>query len=944
MKRFLIVAAFALFAATQLIEGFFPPALNHFHLGNIGTNSIAPTAKTPASYSILQPIYGASEIRIRTKFRAADDNYDNVFQTADGVNAIRLEFTHPNKLNLALSDQRYFTIAENLTLGAWHTFVLNAKKGEYIEVLLDGVVVLRQIQPELVELNFDFGIIAVGTGYSRQRGFQGQVPEFQLDILYSEPARFLDLALTAAFFSLFVLSILELNPRFAAGGTAASVEAAGSRFRQSVFVLAGAGVLGWFAARLEPHLGKWFLLLVPLAAAVVLLSTTVGGMGSLFQTILGRLTSWFGTVALVVLSGMAVHSIAVGSPTPWSSWMLIGSGIALVFQELGKSMRLQNVANNFLSIAVTFVSWWALFELPNWNHVVHYAREPLATAISVSLICLYTAVWGIAVPNPSAVIGMERRSMGKSLLATCGAFASVACFLLLSFRYDSLFWGSSELHWEYFVGPIRAVREGAQLLWDAPSQYGFLNILLASLVPAHSAWQSLYLFQGVLLFISSCLAYWSLRLVAPGRALFAFLLVLSGVFFADPALIGPQLYPSSSVVRFFWCYVMVFLLARLQVGGEPWLKRYLAYGNVAWIAGSLWSAESAVYVTSIFFGSLIAMALFPMRDLFYFPRKWGSLVVALAGTFLWPAAIGSTALGLVAAGCLMKTGHMPDWRMFFEYVLSYGGGFGEIAPKPGGVIWLLMLAFLALIATARQLSVSAAATPAIMTLIGLGAGCWSISSYFVGRAVPSNVTAILPILSLFLLIGTKVAEKEMPVSAWLIKLVAIPLVTVMLLSGVASFSMPVALKGIATMTGAVEKQLRPFDTELASLKREAGITSKDAVVYYGFAASMPREELGDDPLTYEYNWLPTPLQLLEQPILPERRRLILERYVARHPRSGFFIQAKNEAPERASEWIVLISQSHIVEHVFENEKYRITRFRLRTSHELRDGLQSKVGK
>jgi len=72
----------------------------------------------------------------------------------------------------------------------------------------------------------------------------------------------------------------------------------------------------------------------------------------------------------------------------------------------------------------------------------------------------------------------------------------------LALRSDSLFLGSSEYHWSFFIGVIQTIRSGGELLWSAPSQYGFLNILLPSFLPWSSR-NSFFIFQAILFFIST---------------------------------------------------------------------------------------------------------------------------------------------------------------------------------------------------------------------------------------------------------------------------------------------------------------------------------------------------------------------------------------------------------------------------------------------------------
>jgi hypothetical protein len=97
---------------------------------------------------------------------------------------------------------------------------------------------------------------------------------------------------------------------------------------------------------------------------------------------------------------------------------------------------------------------------------------------------------------------------------------------VLSFRSDQ--WATDLLpdayvHWTFFVGPAEDVRQGGSLLWDVPSWYGFLDILLLASLPTDSCWQSMYLMNSSSLFISAVVVYSVLRALRRADELGAFL-------------------------------------------------------------------------------------------------------------------------------------------------------------------------------------------------------------------------------------------------------------------------------------------------------------------------------------------------------------------------------------------------------------------------------------
>ena len=53
--------------------------------------------------------------------------------------------------------------------------------------------------------------------------------------------------------------------------------------------------------------------------------------------------------------------------------------------------------------------------------------------------------------------------------------------------------GGAMAHWQLYVGPVEMLGQGGYLLWDIPSQYGFLSILSSYLIPLTSAWHKVYI-------------------------------------------------------------------------------------------------------------------------------------------------------------------------------------------------------------------------------------------------------------------------------------------------------------------------------------------------------------------------------------------------------------------------------------------------------------------
>ena len=53
-------------------------------------------------------------------------------------------------------------------------------------------------------------------------------------------------------------------------------------------------------------------------------------------------------------------------------------------------------------------------------------------------------------------------------------------------------------HWQTYVGPVELMLQGGYLLWDTPSQYGFLNTIFIYLMPFDDPWMKLYYLNSLL--------------------------------------------------------------------------------------------------------------------------------------------------------------------------------------------------------------------------------------------------------------------------------------------------------------------------------------------------------------------------------------------------------------------------------------------------------------
>jgi hypothetical protein len=522
--------------------------------------------------------------------------------------------------------------------------------------------------------------------------------------------------------------------------------------------------------------------------------------------------------------------------------------------------------SKFIASSICICSWLVITRLDNWIAIENLilAQSFLFLAFAgFSLILLQISQFTTTQTCTSSAVITNKFSWVILLIP-------ILTMLFLSFRSDSLFIPGSEYHWEYFVGPIRSIRNGGWLLFDVPSQYGFLNILLASIIPSASSWQSLYFLQGFILFVVSATSFVILLLFCDNnflKKLIVFLLVVASFFFADPHWIGPLPFPSSSVTRFFGCYLLIFSTL-LQCTG---IRKKLVI-SVAWCIGFFWSAESAFYCTSIYAFIIIADTISSA------PRN--AKINTISQYFVTAFLILLSAVILISMVYIIKIGNLPNFISYFDYAIGYASGYGYVPFPINGPGHLLLLIFLGVGVLLSAAVINKQKNDLI--IFAAISGCiWAVSSYYLGRPVPQNITALFPLLTFCSLLAILLATRcglgnfISPLFAASVPLYFLILVTFY------SPSWWQQLPYIKVFSPNVSQNLPKPLTNLEEIIKTINPNNSIPVVFFSDrAATLYSSEIKS--LNGEYSWLPTPLQLLMPPISLERQSVIIQRFICQN--------------------------------------------------------------
>jgi hypothetical protein len=605
------------------------------------------------------------------------------------------------------------------------------------------------------------------------------------------------------------------------------------------------------------------LFVFPVAVAVIgWWLPRIGGHGLVAAVKLG--------LVFLLVAELAVYAAMSGGVPVVAA--LIASGLSIVLLRV--STGGSHTSSVALALACGTAAWMAAGALVSWQSALAWmagSATTIAVVIAMTVLaCMVLRSW-VAGSTESAAPVRPIELLPLGLLV---AF-SFRTFPMVEFY-----------HWGFFVGPIEQLRQGGTLLWDTPSQYGFLSILVTSLLPGN-AWQSFWLFQSAAYAVVACLMYLSLRRLSPGwlGAVASLVVTFTTLFFrprTESLLLPAQMTPAAGPFRFALCFVMLAFLLAWQTRSKPTdSRRFTLLGTAIWVLSLLWSAETAIYVTAMWFPALL---IFTLQSAWRSGLRFGTTMLRLTLAFLAPAVAALGAIVLVFLLYRATGAPGPDFLGYLDYVLLYSrGGFGALPIDPTGSIWYLVLAFLI---AATMLVIHLRRDPRDPRLIVWAASCgliWAVSSYFTGRSHPVNLIALVPILLYTLVACMRLRPFETSLraryamAATMLPLIAMPAA---LTAGHKSFASAVAEPQLPVAR--FTDQVPLMDPELKSLLLSAGAKADDQFVLLGDGRLMLAawDVPGERPVMR--SWLPQPFEIIGS--LPAARRRV---YFVRNTNTSF---------------------------------------------------------
>lgn len=539
-----------------------------------------------------------------------------------------------------------------------------------------------------------------------------------------------------------------------------------------------------------------------------------------------RETRWVFVVTLIAAAVCVVAGVTLAVVTQQKYLLVVAVGEAVMVAPWLDGPR-QRIILAALSIGL-FVAWVFTARFP-YTHL----SDSLISATGSTALVLPAFVLGLAF----ALFFLFAKSSEKPryLRITIIQFCIAAViFLALGLRVDNEAAVWIPYHQSYYMGPADLVRTGHWLLWDIPSQYGFLSILAVALVPGVSTFDSLYYLTALMLLGQALMVYIVLAFVGRGwiRWLFSILLVLS-VFYASQAAnypFGARLYPQEGL-RFVWPIALVFC-AFLGYALENALHRKIvAIGIYAsWLLSLLWSFETGAWATVIIIAYIVGEAAGEwMSDV-----KPSSVIVRLALRMLALLATLSAAVVAIEAYYRVHLGHGPDWRSYAEFSAIYATGpVTAIATDFTGPGWLLVLG-LGSLTTLLILAIREHSYRAVPVLCASLAALWAVSSYYAGEPFAQHVNMVAGVVLCCAAVATVVAQRSLSptISSLLARLSFVPLYVVLVAAFLGSPSHLRQIRFPNHLSGdTASSQLPPISGELLQLERRAAMKPTDYALY-----------------------------------------------------------------------------------------------------------------
>ena len=228
-------------------------------------------------------------------------------------------------------------------------------------------------------------------------------------------------------------------------------------------------------------------------------------------------------------------------------------------------------------------------------------------------------------------------------------------------------------HYSFYLGPVFDVNNGKSILYDTPSQYGYLVIhFLAFLTKGINSSFNTFHIINITLFTIYCMGEYLIlsNLIENKLKLLiaTFVLICLQTLYTD---YYTSLYPSTGPLRFGLGLLICWLLCYYE-----WRKSFVL-GTLLSSISLFWSVETAVYIVPAWLFTCIAEAIMNYK----FSKDALKKFLYRLISFLCISILIFIVIIFIE---YYNRKTFPDISAFYEYAISYGNGFGSLLIEPFG--------------------------------------------------------------------------------------------------------------------------------------------------------------------------------------------------------------------------------------------------------------------
>ena len=450
-----------------------------------------------------------------------------------------------------------------------------------------------------------------------------------------------------------------------------------------------------------------------------------------------------------------------------------------------------------------------------------------------------------------------------------------------TFKFFENVEGTMIHHWQLFIGPIEMMKQGGYLLWDIPSQYGFLSIISAYIIPFDDPWIKVYYLNSLLKLISGLIIFYTIWNNKGFIWYLISLLITISILFVftiTPSFENSSITPSSGPLRFIWVIISMFLIIKNK---DKNIKSQILLILPIWLISFFWSIESAVIVSILISPLLFYFLIYSQKN----------ILKSFFYILIYPISIISILI-IISIYYYLTIKSIPDYYLFFEHAISYSSGFNSQPINIFGPI-IIFLFLISLIFTNIFYLNTKLEKYLVFSLV---CGLWASTSYCIGRSDDTDLMRIffLFIFGFFLITNNFNVNKKL-------NLILVPLFTCVISF---SFGNPSIVKHILGTLNNQNYFLKDINVKehhdlLFIFDQINDYTIPIAYIQPGrFRDNLYKKEFFDknnNLIKINNNiWIPyNPAELFTS-LKASRSKKIIKRWINRHPYDkGWFINTRN---------------------------------------------------